>query len=293
MANTTTGSLADSLDVVKDSARIIREYEGVFQRVCDNHKLEANTGLAWDEISLSQISAQTVTETTILENPQSMADTLFSITPLVSGINTIVTDRVYQRISKKTIALMGKLAQNAMQRKKDEDFLAVFAGATTTLSGTGTTLASGIISAAVARITGNATEGAPEDGNIFAVLHPFQIKDIQDEIVAGIGTYPIPHGMTADVFKQGMAGIDRVSGAAVFRDGNIVANSTPDARGGVFHKMAIVMVQGHDIRTVTRRREEIGGGADELFIYDEHALGERSAGNWLYGILSDATAPTA
>lgn len=291
-AITTTGSLADSLDVIRDAARIVREYEGVFQRVTDMQKLSANTGLSWDEIALSGLTAQTITETTILENPQQYVDTLFSVTPLVSGINTIVTDRVYRRVSKKTIAQMGKLAMNAMQRKKDEDFLATFAGATTTLAGTGQTLTSGVISAGVARITGNDTEAPPEDGNVFAVLHSYQIKDIQDEIVAGVGTYNIPHGMTEDVFKRGMAGIDRVSGAAVFRDNNIIRNSTPDARGAVFHKMAIVLVQGHDIRTVTRRREEIGGGADELFIYDEYALGERSAGNWLYGILSDVTNPS-
>lgn len=291
-AITTTGSLADSLDVIRDAARIVREYEGVFQRVTDMQKLMPNTGLSWDEIALSGLTAQTVTETTILENPQQYVDTLFSVTPIISGINTIVTDRVYRRVSKKTIAQMGKLAQNAMQRKKDEDFLATFAGATTTLSGTGTTLTSNIISSGVARIYGNDTEAPPEDGNVFAVLHSFQIKDLQDEIVAGVGTYTIPHGMTEDVFKRGMAGIDRISGAAVFRDNNIARNATPDARGAVFHKMAIVLVQGHDIRTVTRRREEIGGGADELFIYDEYALGERSAGNWLYGILSDVTNPS-
>ena len=293
MANTTTGTLADSLDIVKDAARIVREYEGVFKRTCDNQTLPKNTGLSWDEIALAQLSAQLVTETTVLDNPQTITDTLFSITPLVVGIQTIVTDRVMDRVSKKTIALMGKLAQNAMQRKKDQDYLTVFAGATTTLSGTGSTLAHGIVSAAVSRIIGNTTESSPEDGQIFAVLHPFQIKDIQDEIEAGLGTYTIPTGMTSDIFKQGMAGIDKVSSAAVFRDGNITVNATPDARGGIHHRMAIVMVQGHDIRTESRRRPEIGGGADEMFMYDEYAYGERSAGNWLYGVLSDATAPTA
>ena len=292
-ANTTTGSLADSLETVIDGARLVREYEGVVMRTTDKQTLPENTGLSWEEISLAQLSAQLVTETTVLENPQQMSDSMITITPLVSGINTVVTDRVYRRVSKKTIALMGKLAQNAMNRKKDEDYLATFAGATTTLSGTGSTLASGILSAAVSRINGNTTEPAPSSGDIFAVLHPFQIKDIQDEIVAGLGTYTIPTGMTADIFKQGMSGIDRVSGAAVFADGNIAINSTPDARGAVHHRMAIVLVQGHGNRATTRRREEIGGGADELFIYDEYALGERSAGNWLYGVLSDATAPTA
>ena len=36
-----------------------------------------------------------------------------------------------------------------------------------------------------------------------------------------------------------------------------------------------------------------GGGANELIIYDEYAWGERSAGNWLYELYTDATAPTS
>lgn len=155
--NTTTGSLADSQQLIIDSARLVREYEGVWSRTCDVQRLSENTGLSWEEISLAQLSAQAVTETTELNNPQQMADTLFTITPTVSGIQLIVTDRVYRRMPKNVIAKMGALGQNAIDRKKDEDYLTTFAGATTTLSGTGSTLASGVIDAAKARITGNVT----------------------------------------------------------------------------------------------------------------------------------------
>ena len=289
MAITDTGSLADSKQLIIDSARIVREYEGVWSRTCDVVRLSENTGLSWEEISLAQLTAQTVTETTILENPQSITDTLFQITPTMTGINWIVTDRVYRRMPKSVIAKTGALAQNAMDRQKDEAYLATFATATTTLSGTGTTLASGVIDAAKNRITSNTTE--PGMGSIVTVLHGFQIKDIQDELKGGVGTYAIPAGITEDVFRRGFQGT--VGGTNVYEDGNIALTSTPDARGAVHAREAIVMVQGMSPRSTTRRREEIGGGADEMFIYDEYALGERSAGNWLYAVLSDATAPTS
>ena len=289
MAITDTGSLADSKQLIIDSARIVREYEGVWSRTCDVVRLSENTGLSWEEISLAQLTAQTVTETTILENPQSITDTLFQITPTMTGINWIVTDRVYRRMPKSVIAKTGALAQNAMDRQKDEAYLAIFATATNTLSGTGTTLASGVIDAAKNRITSNTTE--PGMGSIVTVLHGFQIKDIQDELKAGVGTYAIPAGITEDVFRRGFQGT--VGGTNVYEDGNIALTSTPDARGAVHAREAIVMVQGMSPRSTTRRREEIGGGADEMFIYDEYALGERSAGNWLYAVLSDATAPTS
>lgn len=289
MAITTTGSLADSKQYIVDNARIVREFEGRWRQCCDVVTLSPNEGLTWDEISLAQLTAQTITETTVLENPQSISDALFSLEPTMAGFNTVITDRVYRRMPKKVIGKIGQLGQNAMNRKKDEDYLATFAGATTTLSGTGTTLATGIISAAKNRISSNVTE--PAMGTIVAVFHGFQIKDIQDEVVAGVGTYTIPSGLTEDVFRRGFQG--SVSGVNVYEDGNITINSTPDARGGIHAREAIVLVQGHSPRSVTKRREEVGGGADELFMYDEYILGERSAGNWLYGVLTDATAPTS
>ncbi len=79
---------------------------------------------------------------------------------------------------------------------------------------------------------------------------------------------------------------------AIHEDGNITISSNA-AKGGVFSKDALVLVQGHSPRSETERRPAIGGGASAVFLYDEYAYGERSAGNWLYEVISDATTPTA
>lgn len=289
VGKTTTGSLADSLPTIIDSARIVREQPGVMTKCVDRVKLPEGTGLSWDEISLAKLTAQNITETTTFDNPQQLSDTLLTITPTVTGITTVITDRTMRRISKNVAAQIGKLAQNAIERKKDEDGLSTVDAATTSLCGTGTTLTSGHVGAAANRIQGNTTE--PSSGIIFTVLHPFQIKDIQDEVTAGVGTYAIPTGLTEAHFRKGFEGT--VYNTNVFADGNITIDATPDAKGGVFAKEGVILVQGHDLRHETKRLPEYGGGADQLFIYDEYAYGERSAGNWLYEIYSDATAPTS
>ena len=43
-----SATLQDSLPTVIDSARIVREYEGVMTRLVDKTTLAPNTGLAWD-----------------------------------------------------------------------------------------------------------------------------------------------------------------------------------------------------------------------------------------------------
>jgi hypothetical protein len=286
---TTTDALADSLPAVISDARIVRENEGVMPQLVDKKTLGEGIGLSWNEISLAQLTAQKVTETTELDNPQQLSDTLFTITPEVAAVETFITDRVAARISKNAYAKTGGLAQNAIQRLKDEDGLTVLDGATTSLGSAGTTLTSGYIFAAVSRIQGNSTE--PGNPPYRCVLHPYQIKDIQDEIIAGVGTYAVGEGLTARVFTEGFSGM--IGQAQVYADGNISIDSSDDAKGGVFAQEAIVLVQGRAPRAEVKRQPQRGGGGTSIYYYDEYAYGERSAGNWLYEIYSDATAPTS
>lgn len=291
---TTTDALADSLPSVIGAARIVREIVGVMTRLVDKVTLGPGTGTSWNEVSLAQLTAQELSETTELDNPQQLSDTMFSITPTVKGMQTLITDRVAARMSVSAFARVGMLSQNAIQRKKDEDGLAMFSGATTTLAGAGTTLASGHIAAAASRITSNSTE--PGQAPIRAVLHGFQIKDIHSGLLTGLTASGAEQliqggGLAERVFAQGFQGT--IHSAQVFEDGNIAIDASDDARGGVFSRDAIVLVQGRSPRSEVRREPHIGGGATSIFIYDEYAFGERSPGNWLYAILSDATAPTS
>ena len=286
--NTTTGALADSLPTVIANAIITREFEGVMPQLVEKQTLAEGTGTGWNEVKFAQVTAQDITETTELDNPQQLSDTLLTITPTVTGIETVITDRVAARISKNAYAKIGSLAQNAIQRKKDEDGLTMLDGFSNSYCGAGSTLTSGHISAAMSLITGNASESAKPPYR--CVLHPYQIHDIEDEIVAGIGTYIVGEGLTARVFKEGFRGM--IAGAQLYPDGNITEDSGNDMKGGVFAQEALILVQGRAPRLVPVRAEEIGGGATKVYHYDEYAYGER-LDTWGVEIYSDATAPTS
>ena len=285
---TTTSALADSLDDVRSSARIVREYEGVMPQLVEKVTLGEGIGLDWKEIKYDQLIAQAVTETTELDNPQQLADSVITITPTVVGIETFITDRVQARISRIGFSKIGSLGQNAIQRKKDEDGLVLFASATSSSDpGTGVTLSSGYIASAAANIRGNTTE--PGHDPIRCVLHPFQIHDLFNELVAGVGTDVVMEGPTARVFQQGFN--LPVAGAEIYPDGNIAIVSG-DAKGGVFAMDGIVLVQGRASRIINVRNEKRGGGGEHVYHYDEYAYGVRLS-NWVYLMESDATAPTS
>ncbi len=287
---TISGSLADSLPTIIADARIVREFEGVWMRTTDRRTQEEGTGLNWIENSLAQLAAQDISETTDNQNAQQLSDTLLQVEPTMTQILIKITDRTYRKIAKVVSGKFGSLAGNAMARKKDEDYLALFSTfATTVQPGAGTAFAYGYISAAVNRIKSNTTE--PSMASIYSVLHGFQIKDIQDAITSGVGTYAIPVGMTEETFRKGFSGT--VAGSNVFEDGNITIDGSDDARGATHSKDGVVSVMGMSIKTETRRDPGFGGGADEIFMTDEYAFVERSASNWAYGHLSDALAPTS
>lgn len=292
VGNTITDSLADSLDTVVAQARVVRKYAGKMTQIVDRVSLGKGMGNDWREISLAQLVAQNITETTEEDNPQQLSDSVFTVTPSVISVHTVITDRAARNISQKVFSKTGSLGQQAIETQKDKDGLTVLDGATTSLGGTGTTLTSGHIAAAAFRIRGNATE--PWAGPIAFVLHSYQMKDLFDELIAGVGTYDTGGGLSADVYKS--ARTLPIANATGYTDDNIAIDSTPDAKGGVFASGAggaIVLVQARAPWIKTIRNEKLGGGATEVLHRDEYAYGERAAGNHLYEILSDATAPTS
>ena len=283
--NTTTGALADSLDTIAAAARSRRQFDGVMPQLVDRVELDANTGTSWKEVVLANLSAQAVTENTVLDNPQQYDDSAITITPEMVQIQTFITDKTGRNLSSKVLAKMGAMPGEAMMRKKDQDGLAA-ADASTQLGAAGSPVQTGDVAAARYRITSNATEPGPMP--ISGVFHGFCIKDFYDELVGGTGTYPVPDGATATVFQSGFN--LPIANVSIHEDGNISIDSSNDAKNFVFSKMAWVLVEGMTIRTETRREPHIGGGGDSLFLTDEYAYGLRSS-NWTFEIIGDATAP--
>lgn len=284
--DTTTTQLADSLDTIVASARSTREFGGVVPQLVDSVTLDTGTGTSWKEILFAALNAQAITETTRNENPQAYVDSAITITPQMVQISTFITDKARRNVSKKALAQMGSLPGEALVRKEDEDGLTAM-DASTQMGATGTPIQTGDIASARYIISSNATEPGPMP--YAGVFHGYVLKDMYDELVAGIGTYPIPEGATAQVFKTGFT--LPIASVSIVEDGNITIDSTPDAKGFVFSKKAWVLVKGMALKSEPQRRPDYGGGGDLLFMTSEYAYGQRGGGNWSREIIADATAP--
>ena len=284
VGNTTTGSLADSIDTIRAAARSRRQFDGVMPQLVERVELDANTGTGWSEVVLANLEPQAVTENTVLDNPQQYDDSAITITPSMVQIETFISDKTRRNINKRVIAQMGKMPGEAMMRKKDEDGLTA-ADVSSQLGTSGTPVQVGDVASARYNITSNVTEPGPMP--ISGVFHGFALKDFFDELVAGLGTYPVPAGSSATVFQSGFT--LPVAGVSIFEDGNIPIASNV-AKNFVFAKAAWILVEGMTIRTEPFRRPNVAGGGDSLYMTDEYAYGLRSS-NWTYEIIGDATQP--
>ena len=289
--DTFVASVEAGLNTMVAWARVEGEYPAdIMPKLVDRKSLKPGTGTSHREFLAAKLTASNYGEADEIDDPQELSGSILSATPQLVAIQTFIGKRVGERLSPEAYATLGQLAQNAIQRKKDLDGHALFATATTTMAGTGTTLTSGHILAGIRQITSDANE--PGKPPIYVVLHGYQLYDIQSEIVAGIGTYPMPTGYSEESWKQGYSG-GRLGGADVYEDGLIAVNATPDARGGIFAKMGICLVQGFSPWTEQRSEPQKGYGGMNTWLKDEYIYFERSPGNWMKGVLSDATAPTS
>ena len=289
---TTSTSLIDSLPLVVSNARQVREFPVGFMNTVDRQTLPKGAGVAWREIVLARLTAQAVGQTTPLDNPQEITDTLFQIEPEMYGIHTILTRKVMDQISRNVYGQIGSLMQHAIQRRKELDGFAIYDGATFSRPGAGVTLASGVISAIVTQISGNVTEHAQMDETKYAWLGPYQVHDLQAELGAAVGTYTIQPGATSEAYERGIKAVTMVGGAEIKIGGNIRVDANDDAHGGVHARTGIVLVEWEfpdSYTDVLKNR----GGAEAAWLYDGYAYGERSSGTLFGRVLSDAVAPTA
>lgn len=293
---TTTGSLSDALPSIIADARIQREQKsGTWERTATVKRQAEGEGLDYQWFLINQIDAQNITETEENRNFQQFAGNIQNTEPQMTQVIIKITDRTYRKVSKNVTSKLGTLASNAMERKKNKDYLSLFPTfATTADPGSGQPITSGHIAAAVANAKSNTTE--PAMSSVFTILHGFQIYDLHVEQTAPIGTYPIPAGMTEQTFRNGFQGA--INGSLVFEDGNIETTGN-NAYGATHAREGVYAVMGMSIKTERERDIYFGGGADVVSMVDEYSFVENKTGPaattqaFCYRHLSDATAPAA
>ena len=287
---TTSISLEQGKDTIINAARTRREYPTGMVALCEIQNLPENQGDVWSEFVMEKMDAQNVSETGSLDNYQQYTGSLLYCRPLMAGNAHYLSRLVKQRLNKKVLAQIGTQLQNGIMRKKDIDGHYIINGAGVQIGASGDSLTIAQIAAAMESIMfGKGAEPGMEP--IVAMLHGYQILGVKNQLMRiSVNNNPIPTGISQETIRTGEVGV--INGVTLYRNNLIKRDGNTDAVGGAWGKGAIVCVQGFDMLTFTKDfPDRIGGTA--IYHYDQYGYVERSKGNHLVAILTDATDPTA
>jgi len=207
-----------------------------------------------------------------------------------------ITRKLRRQMSESTANVAGKLLGDALSRLRETDLLGLFDGFSKTNPGAGNPLGVHLLRQAVAYLTTeNSTSYGAAPLPLNAVLHPEQISDIVEDlsVTAQTGTATYGAGstylgdMTSDVIHNHLVGGDKVYGITVWRHPLITRDSSDDAKGAVFAKGALALVESMTPDTWVDTDGSFR--ADEYGIVGDWRQAELVDG-WGYEIYSDAAA---
>ena len=294
MAITTDTVLADTVPTVLSSAKFTEQFTAEMSKLVWRIRKQLHEGKNVNIPVWGTVVARALTEGIDNVVSETMTDTLVTITLGEKGCKLILSDKLVRDNNEDVKAAAGRLLGNAMELLRDQDLLAQFSSAATTL-GAGGTATLGQIAAARAIVKGNPTSsGGPAPGSLVAVQHPYVTLDIIDiltPLVPVAGTTSVSMApMAEEVVRQYAVG--RIFGMPWIEDGNIdtttIANT---AKGGVLNTgegSAIILATALEWDYEPERDASLR--ATELNVTGEYGVGMFEA-DWVVTLNHDATLP--
>ena len=294
MPITTDTVMADTVPTVLESAKFTEQFIAEMSKLVWNIRKELHDGKNVNVPTFGTVTAHNLTEGIDNVVSETMSDTSVTITPGEVGCKIIVTDKLVRDNNEDIKSAAGRILGNAMEVKRDQDILALFATAGNTLGG-GVAATMGQFAAARAIVKGNpVTSGGPAPGGLVTVHHPYVTLDIVDTltpIAPAAGTTTVISGAMVDDVLRNYA-VGRMFGMPWIEDGNIDTTTTANsAIGATFNTgegSSMILATANEWSIEPERDASLR--ATELNITGEYGVGFYEA-DWCVNHRNDATLP--
>ena len=254
MAGSTSATLNDLLPSIVAEAMFVAQERSIMRGLVKNYTLAPGQGKTVTVPIYPKQTAAAVTEGNEVDNTAVSTDGA-TLTVSQVGIRTLVTDLAVNSAASNVVSDLGRLFGEAIAQKMDQDLMAQFAGFTTNVIGSSSTV---ITPALVMQgITKLKAAGVPTDG-IVAVLHPSIAYDLKAALTT-TGNVAFTGGAFGDVANEAMrmGYVGQLFGVPVFESANcplITGGSAGDYQGAIFHRDALGLAVMRDIQIETQRR---------------------------------------
>jgi N4-gp56 family major capsid protein len=243
MAATTSTTLDDLFANIIAAARFTAEEESLMMGLVTMYNIGDEAGKTIQVPKYPAVTAADLTEGTDMSS-STVSTSSVSITVGEVGAQVVLTD-VAAMGSSNPAEELGTVLGNSIATKIDTDLIALFDGFSTALGGAGTEITVADIFKAAATL-----RNAKAQGDIFAVVHPFQAYQLKANLT---NTFANPNGGTAQNTAMVNSYVGTIAGVDIYESSNITVDGSDDAKGAVFSREAMAIAMKRDFQIETQR----------------------------------------
>jgi hypothetical protein len=279
-----------------ESRYTMQERPGVVKSSIQVEKLPENSGPSVNIPKYGTVSTYALTEGVDMTQAQQITDTLMTLTPAEYGAQVVLTDMMLSTVKDEFFRVAGRILADSFDRQQDQTLCDDFDNYSVALGSAAAALNLGNVMAGHASIKYNAAAngtagrgGEPAPDPIFLVHTPAALHSLAKTLVGGVGAAAATQ--IAPNTKYAGYELAAVPGLTIKSDINITKDTSDDAKGGLFSKMAQILVELGPSASVEKERDA-SLRAWELNFVGRWARGEYNDA-WGREMLFDSALPTS
>jgi N4-gp56 family major capsid protein len=241
-----TSSLDHLIAPIVAEAQFVAQERSIMRNLVKNFAVPANSGKVLQVPVYGNPTADSVNEADDL-SPSAITSSQVDITLGEIGVMTNVSDMAVNYAPANVIADIGRLFGEAIAKKIDQDLCALFDGFGTSVGTDSAALSAATIFNAVANLRAN---GVPAT-DLACVVHPMVAYDLKANLTNTFANSNA-NEVANEALRTGYVGT--LAGVPVYETSNISnTGTTGDYKGGLFHRDALALALGADIKIETQR----------------------------------------
>jgi len=271
----TTGNLDDAQRIVIAQCRYTLEHNAVMRNLVELFRLKQGE----KQITVpkvAQMTAHDLTDGVDLVESEDIGMTTTDLTTSEVGLKVILTYKLLRQENEDVFRIVGRQMGDALQRKIDEDLLALLAGLHGGLNISDNAYSDDALTFDLVTATAAVAwaKAAKCPAPISLVAHPYSVA-VTAKAAAGVGATTVlqdldyPADMLRHFFRM------NINGMSIFEDGNITL-ATHDSQtcgiGGVFSKSALAFVESQ--APLVEREKDISNRGWEVVLTSDYGAFE-------------------
>jgi len=285
MPITTASDLTNGQTAMVGQARYVYEHKTLCTKLFNKMTLGPGEKSLYLP-KFGKVTASDLTDGIDMTDAQQLTITGTTHTTDEAGCKVVITKKLRSQLKEDAYKAAGAVIGNAMMKKIDQDGLTLFSGLDTTIGAANTSFSIDYLRAAISQCYG---QSEPVPLPIQCVLHPYHYDDIVNDI-ATPSTNTMPPNLQEEYMQYYYRGTEKLFAAPIYVTGNIAPDSSDDAYGAVFSKMAFIYLVGWEPENWVEEDKSLRGW--EIGIVADYGMVEED-GTYGRALLFDAAAPTS